>query len=114
MPVWRFTDAANTEVVDALIHDRWFPVTRIHEDCGDLVVPFASVYVNRARKAMFDSTLRIGHVLSWHVQDSEKIEIYDFKGLTFDDARKCVRLEGNIPVTVEISVAAYAVTVETP
>jgi hypothetical protein len=114
MPVQRFADPGNTDALSALLHDRWFAVTRIREDGGDLVIPFASVYVKRARKAMFDSTLCIGHVQSWRVLDTEKIEIYDFAYLTFDEALGCLRIEGNIPVTVEVKVSGFSVTVTMP
>src|SRR4051794_524079 len=109
MRIRRFTDPNDTEALNALMHDRWFPVSRISEDEGELVIPFASLYVKRAREAMFDSTLRIGHVQSWRIQDTEEIEIYNFDRLTFNEALGCVRLDGSIPVTVEAWVSAYAV-----
>jgi hypothetical protein len=107
MATSRFTD-------NALIHDRWFSVTGIREDGSELVIPFASAYVSRARTAVFDSTLRISHVLAWRVDDSEKIEVYNFSGLTYDEGRGCIQIEAGIPLTVEADVSAFAVTVETP
>lgn len=114
MSVVRFTDPADTEALNALIHDKWFPVTRIHEEGDDRVIPFAFVHANRSRKAMFDSTLRIGHVGSWSVRDTEKIEIYNFHGLTFDGKHGCIRIKGNIPLTIEVNVNSFVVTVEIP
>lgn len=100
MRVWKFDDPTDTPEVNALIHDKWFPLSRIYEDGGDLVIPFAAQDVNRADKAVFDSELRIHDVRAWRVEDPEQVEIYDFAGLTFDHDRSCIRVEGNIPVTV--------------
>jgi hypothetical protein len=109
-----FTDPADLSRINDVIHDRWFPVTRIRQDGTDLLIPFASQHVNRAALAMFDSTLRVSNVCQWRVFDTERIEIYDFGSLAFDEPAGLLTIAGNIPVTVEVEVNRFAVSIETP
>jgi hypothetical protein len=100
--------------INDLIHDLWFPVTRIRQEGTDLLVPFASQSVNRAALAMFDSTLRVSNVRQWRVFDTERIEIYNFGSLAFDEPSGPLTISGNTPVRVEVEVDRFAVSVETP
>lgn len=100
--------------INSLIHDLWFPVTRIRRDGTDLLVPFASQSVNRAAQATFDATLRLRNVRSWQVFDTEQIEIYDFGNMTFDEPSGRLTIEGNIPLRIEIEVDRFGVSIETP
>jgi hypothetical protein len=109
-----FTDPADLARINALIHDMWFPLRRIHQDGTDLLVPFASQCVNRAALAMFDSTLRVSNVRQWRVFDTERIEIYDFGSFAFDEASGLLTIAGNIPVRIEVEVDRFAMSVETP
>ena len=50
---------------------------------------------------MFESASRVGAVRSWRLIDTEQIAVYDFSGMSFDEARGRLTIEGNIPLTIE-------------
>lgn len=101
-------------MINGLIHDKWFPLNRICEDGDALLIPFDSQTSFNSRCVTFDSLLRIEHLLSWAVVDTERIEIYDFFGLSFDKSRNQIRVEANIPLTLTADVREFAIDVETP
>ncbi len=109
-----FTDPGELDQVNDLIHDCWFPVTRLREEGTDLLIPFASQLVDRAENAMFDSILRVSNVRSWRLIDSAHVEIYDFFGVSFDGAAGRLTIEGNIPLTIEVDVDRFVVSTESP
>jgi hypothetical protein len=112
MSLQTFADPGDLSQVNGLIHDCWFDVTQIREEGTDLLIPFASRLVVRAAAAVFDSAVRIGAVRSWRLIDTEQIAVYDFSGMSFDEARGRLTIEGNIPLTIEVDVARFFISVE--
>ena len=56
--------------------------------------------------------LRVGEARAHHVTDEAKIGSADFNGVAFDPGRGVVIVEGNIPVTIEVTVSRVRVSVE--
>jgi hypothetical protein len=112
MSLQTFTEPKDLSQVNDLINDRWFDVTQIREEGTDLLIPYASHAVSRAADALFDSALRIGAARSWRVVDTEQVAIYDLAGMSYDEARGRLTIEGNIPLTIEVEVARFDVSLD--
>lgn len=112
--ITRIDDPDEIATINDRIHDCWFLATRIREADAIVTIPFASRLTRRARDAWFDAELRIAHVKTWSIVDSERVEIYDFVGLVFDRGSDAIRVDTAIPLDLRLEVADFDVQIEIP
>jgi hypothetical protein len=121
----RITDPKELDAVHDLIHDCYF-------DVGDIALdPSSSVLLFRFRRVVtrgkhgwkdFFSTskmfpaiecfLRIFHVESYSIDDSQQIGTYDFNILHYDARAKCIAVQTGVPIDIKVFVRDFEVSVE--
>ena len=85
------------------IHDQYFDIRMILYDQAGRVW---SVPIGEAKWGPYDKKVVVQGVTGYHIEDTEKIRIYDINRLWLDDARGVLRLECNVPLGVWLHVAA--------
>ncbi len=119
-------DPSDLPRIVGIIHDCWFDLDRIQFDAGDsaLTIPFRcershegsrirwSVFFSRARGRCFERLIRIGHVDSYSVVDTQKVRFYDFNELTYDPETKQIRITTGVPLEMTVTVKELDVSVE--
>lgn len=92
------TDSNQLRTIVDRIHDRWFDPQEIvfGRERAILTVPFvertASAFWSRATKKIKSirpfGFLKISHVSSYHIHDTEKVGLYDFNKFSYDARSK--------------------------
>ncbi|HKI01711.1 MAG TPA: hypothetical protein VKK31_07020 [Thermoanaerobaculia bacterium] len=112
--------------INQFIHDQWFYTDDISFDDSAAVVTirFTRPVPERERRIgragplhkvevpYCESFLRIHHARHWHVEDLQRVEMYDLNEVTYDSAAKTVRITTGIPITLFAEVDELEVSVE--
>jgi hypothetical protein len=103
-----------------LIHDEFFTLEDVHylSEKGILVIPYRRIFHGGPRKTIHEgllskeeevdvihSEMRIHHVESYEVYDPERIGIYSFNYVNFDEDTSILTIETdpNLTITVKVS-----------
>lgn len=120
------TDPAKLAPLLDLVHDRWFEAAAVTFDpqSGELRIPFLFevsedarvlrdwIVVRRLEAPVVAAVLRIGWVVSYRVEDDEKVGKYDINTIEYDPRASRVRITTGIPMQLEANVERFAVSVE--
>lgn len=101
------------EVVDR-IHDLWFDLQRIHFDKTEGILKIDLLEEDHYRvvrsrpnqDARADLELRLAHVESVDIRDTERVGFYDVNSITYDPIAKKVTISTGIPLEFHVRVAA--------
>jgi hypothetical protein len=111
--------------VNDLIHDCYFDIDEIafHRSSSVLSFRFRRlvtkgkfwwrdiISTSKMRPAI-EGFLRIHHVDSYSVDDTQKLGTNSFNVLTYDPSARCVLVQGNVPMDIRIFVHQFEVSVE--
>jgi hypothetical protein len=103
--------------VNQFIHDHWFDLDDVSFDQDTAVVtihyirPMPERGPGRDRVGL-ESFLRIHHVRHWHVEDLQRVGMYDFNEVVYDPVAKTVRITTGIPLSLLAEVNELEVSVE--
>ena len=111
--------------VHDLIHDCYFDIDEIAFDRSSSVLSFRFrrlvtkgkfwwrdiISTSKMRPAI-EGFLRIHHVDSYSVADTQKVGTNSFNVLTYDPSARCVLVQGNVPMDIRILVHQFEVSVE--
>ncbi|MGC8785703.1 MAG: hypothetical protein ACP5RN_15135 [Armatimonadota bacterium] len=112
------------DAVNDIIHDCWFAVDDISFDAlaSRLSIPFEYELPGTVAKNLFHQDYAGGRrrkgllcfhgVLSYMLDDTERIGRYDFNRIQYDPVQGMVRIVTNIPLLLAIQVQTFEVTVE--
>lgn len=121
----RVTDASQLDRVNEIVHDHWFSLEDIgfDETTSKLRIRFSRPQLHPDRKVTgrallgkvdipyVECFLRIEHVRSWHLEDTQHIGRYDFNVVSFDEAMQRVRVTTGVPLILHADVEALDVSV---
>jgi hypothetical protein len=121
----KITDPHDLDAVHDIIHDCYFDVGDIALDSSASVLSFRfRRLVTRGRhgwKDFFSTSrmspaiecfLRIFHVKSYRINDTQKVGTYDFNVLKYDPREKCIVVLTGIPIDIRVCVEQFEVSVE--
>ena len=99
------------EFINSLIHDQWFSLSETVHDSSEGLLKFTFKYIIRQgwRQPITDAvgTLQIHDVISWSVNDSEKVDRYDFNKLKYDEHASVIHVTTGIPLQISVSVKTF-------
>jgi hypothetical protein len=103
--------------VNQFIHDHWFDLDDVSFDQDTAVVTIRYIRPMPERGPGGDrvglaSFLRIHHVRHWHVEDRQRVGMYDFNEAVYDPVAKTVRITTGIPLLLLAEVNELEVSVE--
>jgi hypothetical protein len=110
----RVRDESGLPEVVNRIHDFWFDLQRIHfdETAGVLRIDlldedhYRVLRSKPVQDARADLTLRLAHVESVDIRDTERVGFYDVNSITYDPNAKKVTISTGIPLEFHIRVSA--------
>lgn len=99
-------NAADLVRLDAVLHDRWIDVDELALD-GDVArAPLSERATRRAVAADFRCELSISPVIELLIDDQERVRYYDLDRVELDEEPVVLRLRCNIPILIELHLAA--------
>jgi hypothetical protein len=118
-------DPADLHAINDLIHDCYFDIEEIAFDRSSSVLSFRFrrlitkgklwwrdiISASKMRPAT-EGFLRIHHVDSYSVDDTQKLGTNSFNVLTYDLSAKRVLVQGNVPMNITIFVHQFEISVE--
>jgi hypothetical protein len=95
----------NLHELTDIVHDRWFMIDEVKHDVRArlLELPFYNDNPYR-QKELPAGTLIFKGVKDVLLIDKEQVGSYDFNKVVYDSRKAIIRLETNIPLTIEIAV----------
>jgi len=122
MGITVFTDPNQLRGVTDRIHDRWFDSAEItfNENKATLTIPFFDRTVQAPGFRSFEKVesvrpfgfLKIYHVASYTIRDTEKVGLYDFNKFTYDARKKRLLMHTGVPIEIEITVTQFELALE--
>lgn len=114
------TDAEEISRVTELLHDSWIDADRILYDSSKGIITIRILkpkhtgiaFVTRMRLPANEYLLRISHVKSFDLQDTEKIRFYDLNELKFDPVSMQLEVETGVPIGIHAVVNCVDIKVE--
>lgn len=105
-------DLHDMALITDAIHDRWFDPDRIvfHQQQSALEFPFTRRRW-RADPPEVACCLRIDHVESYEIDDSERVGGYDFNKLVYDSEKREIRVLTGVPIDIRVKVKRLGVRV---
>jgi len=99
--------------VNRTLHDRWFDVSEVRHDQRRALVsiPFRRRRQPKAAAGTEDTWLHIGRVDSLRLEDTQRIDRYDFNELQFMPDVGILRVATGIPMVFEMKVSGIDVAV---
>lgn len=121
----RITRGSELRRINEIIHDYWFDLDDVtfDEATSMLEIRFSRPSVRtdspasrwwllrRVEVPYVESFLRIHHVRSWALQDTERIGSYDFNELRFDEGKQRIQITTGVPLSLAVDVARLEVSV---
>jgi hypothetical protein len=119
------TNPKDLHAVHDLIHDCYFDIDGIAFDRSSSVLSF--LFRRFVAKGEFwgrditskskmgpaiEGFLRVHHVDSYSVHDTQRLGTNSFNVLTYDPSARCVLVQGNVPMDIRIFVHDFEVSVE--
>jgi len=89
-----------------MIHDYWFGVEEIKYDAAQCAVEmsFSRKRPRQGRRLNRDVLVKISHVNSLRVEDTEKVGFYDVNELCYLPNQGELIITGGVPITIRIAV----------
>jgi hypothetical protein len=121
--VLEIADPSELDNADEYVHDCWFSISDVTFDRADgmLTVPYRRHNLvedterkrwRRTRRVDVRWLLRVGFVRDYSIRDTERIDMYDFNQLRYDESRQVLTVETNIPLGFAIEVDRLRITIE--
>lgn len=121
----RVTKSSQLGRINAVIHDYWFDLDDVtfNEAKSTLQIrfvrPWPEAEAESPRWSLFrrvnvpyvESFLRVHHVRSWILEDTQRIGSYDFNELRFDEAKKRIRVSTGVPLGLYADIERLEVSV---
>ena len=108
------------DALNELVHDRWFDLRGARHDpvSETFRISFDPGVVPTAKRARFTPehahVLEVRNVRSVDMEDSEKVDTYDFNSLRYDDSASTVTIRTGIPLRLVLSVRSLDMAVLAP
>ncbi|HSL82622.1 MAG TPA: hypothetical protein VLF66_07580, partial [Thermoanaerobaculia bacterium] len=114
----RITESLELSRINELIHDHWFDLDDVtfDEATSTLEIRFSRPALEAGAPASgwalfrrvdvpyVASFLRIQHVRSWALEDTERIGSYDFNELRFDEGKLRIKITTGVPLSLSADV----------
>jgi len=119
------TKADEINQINDFIHDCWFDINRINTDDNSFKLYFTKYLetIKKLQKNGFllkqfeipevECVLEIHEVKSYEIIDTEKVQIYDFNKLIFDQETNMITILTGIPLLIKIEVLSLKISVRT-
>jgi hypothetical protein len=118
--------ASELSKINQLIHDYWFDIEDVSFDAqaGVVTLPFTRPEQDKDREVgkarllqkvevpYYLFLLRIYHVKQWHVEDRERVGLYDFNEVIYELPSGLVRITTGIPIHLVAEVEELELSVE--
>jgi hypothetical protein len=111
--------------VNDLIHDCYFDVDDIEFEASTSVLSFRFRRVvtqgknwwkdfisNSKMSPAIECFLKIHHVESYSIKDTQKIGAYDFNVLVYDSSTSCIGVRTGVPIDIKMFVRDFEISVE--
>jgi hypothetical protein len=121
----KITSPKELDAVHDLIHDCYFDVDDTVFDTSSSVLSFRfrrpatrdrhwwkDIISARKSPQLIECFLRIYHVESYSINDSEKVGTYGFNVLVYDPSTRCIVVQTGVPIDIRVSVRDFEISVE--
>lgn len=105
-------DESGLRELGAALHDCWIDADRIERRGSSVHVPISERATWKTRAEDFARELIVSPVARLTIEDREQVGYYDFARFALDLEPLMLRIECNIPISIELSLAALLVTIE--